>query len=317
MPVTRSVSSQGIDEQTPAPPVTVRRRRNRAGLSADFLERLPRYVNRFFVYAFLCLGAIMVLMPLVWMVSTSLKPVSQVFKVPPQWIPDPILWSNYQEALFKYEPNFIVFAKNTLIIEALVVPGVLITSSLAAYSFSRLRWPGRDLAFLAILSTMMLPGAVTLVPTFIAWSRLNAIDTFTPLTLPAWFGGGAFNIFLLRQFMRNIPRDLEDAALIDGAGYFYIYLRVILPLVKPALTAIAIFTFIGVWNDFFGQLIYLNSNKNFTIALGLTLFRQVYGTKWQLLMAASVATMIPIIIILLIFQKRIIEGVNITTGLHG
>lgn len=276
-----------------------------------------RAVNRIIVYALLAFGLVMVMVPFVWMLSTSLKPTNQVFKMPPQWIPDPILWGNYEQALLGYNPNFLVFFKNTLIIELLVVPGVLLTSSLAAYSFSRMRWPGRDLVFLGILSTMMLPGAVTLVPTFIAWSRLGAIDTFTPLILPAWFGGGAFNIFLLRQFMLNIPRDLEDAARIDGAGYFYIYWRVILPLVRPALTAIAIFTFIGVWNDFFGQLIYLNSNRNFTIALGLTLFRQLYGTKWNLLMAASVATMIPIIVILFIFQRRIIEGVNITTGLNG
>lgn len=276
-----------------------------------------RALNRILVYALLLFGVVMVVLPLVWMVSTSLKPTNQVFKMPPQWIPDPIQWSNYEQALLGYNPNFLVFIKNTLLIEVLVVPGILLTSSLAAYSFSRLRWPGRDLVFMAILATMMLPGAVTLVPTFIAWSRLGAIDTFTPLILPAWFGGGAFNIFLLRQFMLNIPRDLEDAARIDGAGYFYIYWHVILPLVRPALTAIAIFTFIGVWNDFFGPLIYLNSNRNFTIALGLTLFKQLYGTKWNLLMAASVATMIPIMVILFIFQRRIIQGVNLTAGLNG
>lgn len=276
-----------------------------------------RLINRILVYGLLLFGVVMVILPLFWMVSTSLKPTNQVFKMPPQWIPDPIQWSNYEQALLGYNPNFLVFIKNTLFIEALVVPGILLTSSLAAYSFSRMRWPGRDLVFMAILATMMLPGAVTLVPTFIAWSRLGAIDTFTPLILPAWFGGGAFNIFLLRQFMLNIPRDLEDAARIDGAGYFYIYWRIVLPLVRPALTAIAIFTFIGVWNDFFGPLIYLNSNRNFTIALGLTLFRQLYGTKWNLLMAASVATMIPIIVILFIFQRRIIQGVNLTAGLNG
>jgi multiple sugar transport system permease protein len=276
-----------------------------------------RVSSRVLVYGLLLLGVVLVLLPLFWMISTSLKPTNQVFKMPPQWIPNPILWANYDQALFGYNPNFLVFFKNTLFIEILVVPGVVLSSSLAAYSFSRMRWPGRDLVFMAILATMMLPGAVTLVPTFIAWSRLGAIDTFTPLILPAWFGGGAFNIFLLRQFMLNIPRDLEDAARIDGAGYFYIYWRVVLPLVRPALTAIAIFTFIGVWNDFFGPLIYLNSNRNFTIALGLTLFKQLYGTKWNLLMAASVATMIPIIVILLIFQRRIIQGVNITSGLNG
>lgn len=288
----------------------------------SFMTATPRFssarlLNRVLVYGLLIFGVALVAMPLVWMVSTSLKPTNQVFKMPPQWIPSPLMWENYETALFGYTPNFLVFIRNTLFIEALVVPGVLLTSSLAAYSFSRLRWRGRDLIFMAILATMMLPGAVTLVPTFIAWSRLGAIDTFTPLILPAWFGGGAFNIFLLRQFMLNIPRDLEDAARIDGAGYFYIYWRIVLPLVRPALTAIAIFTFIGVWNDFFGPLIYLNSNRNFTIALGLSLFRQLYGTKWNLLMAASVATMIPIMIILFIFQRRIIQGVNLTAGING
>lgn len=269
------------------------------------------------VYSCLIAATAAVLLPLAWMLSTSLKPTMQIFVIPPKWIPSPVLWENYREALTGYDPDFSVFARNTLLIEFFAVPGIVFTSSLAAYSFSRLRWRGRDLAFGLILSTMMLPGAVTLVPTFIGWSELGAVDTFAPLTIPAWFGGGAFNIFLLRQFMSAIPRELEDAALIDGAGFFRIYFKIILPLVSPALTVVTIFTFIGVWNDFMGPLIYLNSNDNYTIALGLSLFRTLHNTKWNLLMAASLVTMLPIIIVFIIFQKRIIEGANITAGLQG
>ncbi len=276
-----------------------------------------RLASQLFVYLCLTVGCIGVLLPFVWMVSTSLKQTMQVFVIPPKWIPDPIVWENYKEALTGYNPHFGIYARNTLFIEVLAVPGIVLTSSLAAYSFSRLRWPGRNLWFGLILSTMMLPGAVTLVPTFIGWSELGAVDTFVPLTLPAWFGGGAFNIFLLRQFMSAIPRELEEAALIDGAGFFRIYAQIILPLVMPALTVVTVFTFIGVWNDFMGPLIYLNSNDKFTIALGLSFFRTLHGTKWNLLMAASLATMVPIIIVFVIFQKRIIEGANITAGLKG
>lgn len=265
--------------------------------------------------ALLVIVAIAMLMPFLWLVSSSLKLQHQVFQYPPTWIPNPPNWDNYVEAL-TYKP-FNIYLRNSLIIIVLNEIAVLGSASLCAYGFARINFWGRDKLFALVIGTMMMPYVVLVVPTFIIFSRLGWIDSFLPLTVPQFFGGGAFNIFLLRQFMSAIPRDLEDAALIDGAGYFYIYLHVILPLVKPALTAIAIFTFIGVWNDFFGQLIYLNSNSNFTIALGLTLFKQLYGTKWNLLMAASVATMIPIIILLFIFQRRIIEGVNLTAGIQG
>lgn len=280
-------------------------------------HRNYRIATQVFVYLCLIIGCIGVLLPFVWMISTSLKQTMQIFVIPPKWIPEPIMWENYREALTSYDPNFGVFARNTLLIEVVAVPGIVFTSSLAAYSFSRMRWPGRDLCFGLVLSTMMLPGAVTLVPTFIAWSELGAVDTFAPLTIPAWFGGGAFNIFLLRQFMAAIPRELEEAALMDGAGFFHIYSRIILPLVMPALTVVTVLTFIGIWNDFMGPLIYLNSNKHYTIALGLSFFRTLHSTKWNLLMAASLATMTPIIILFVVFQKRIIEGANIMAGLKG
>ena len=251
------------------------------------------------------------------MISTSFKANAEVFRMPPNWIPEQLTFEFYVEALLGTDPNFVNFFVNTMILEVLIVSGTVLTSAMAAYAFSRVQWPGRDIVFGAILATMMVPFAVTLVPLFIGWSSVGAIDTYWPLALPAWFGGGAFNIFLLRQFMMQIPKDFDEAAMMDGASHWYIATRIIAPMIRPALLVVTIFTFIGVWNDFFGPLIYLTSNDNYTIALGLTSFKQTYGTQWNLLMAASVATIIPVIAVLFIFQKPIIEGANLTPGIKG
>jgi len=269
------------------------------------------------IYLVLGIASFIILIPIVWMLSTSIKPTQEVFAMPPIWLRLPPLWSNYSEALFGYKPGFDVFIRNTLIIEALALTGIVLTSAMAGYSFARLRWRGRNFWFVAVLATMMLPGAVTLVPTFIGWSRLGAVNTFAPLIIPAWFGGGAFNIFLFRQFFLTLPSELEDAAKIDGAGYFRIFLQIMLPLVKPAITVVAIFAFIGIWNDFMGPLIYLNSNQKFTVSIGLMLFRDNYITKWNLMMAATVISILPLVILFVAFQKNILQGANITAGLKG
>ncbi|WP_460798710.1 carbohydrate ABC transporter permease [Microbacterium sp. GXF0217] len=269
------------------------------------------------MWALLLIGAMAAILPLLWMVSTSFKANAEVFKMPPTWIPEQFTFDYYVEALLGTEPNFINFFVNTMILEFLVVLGTVLSSAMAAYAFSRVQWPGRDLVFGVVLATMMVPFAVTLVPLFIGWSSVGAIDTYWPLALPAWFGGGAFNIFLLRQFMMQIPKEFDEAAMMDGASHWYIATRILAPMIRPALLVVTIFTFIGVWNDFFGPLIYLTSNENYTIALGLTSFKQTYGTQWNLLMAASVATIIPVVAVLFIFQKPIIEGANLNPGLKG
>lgn len=273
--------------------------------------------KRIGVYATVTIGAISALIPLLWMISTSFKENSEVFRMPPTWLPDPISIDQYRTALFGSTPNFARFFLNTFLLEILVISGTVLTSAMAAYAFSRVSWPGRDVVFGVLLSTMMLPFAATLVPTFIGWSAVGAVDTYLPLFVPAWLGGGAFNIFLLRQFMIQIPKDFDEAAMLDGASHWFIASRIIAPMIRPALLVVTIFTFIGVWNDFFGPLIYLYQNELYTVALGLMSFQSTYGTRWNLLMAASVVSIIPIVVVLFTFQKPILEGANLNPGLKG
>jgi multiple sugar transport system permease protein len=205
---------------------------------------------------------------------------------------------------------------NTVIIVSLTLAGLLLTSSLGAFSFSRIQWKGRNFFFALLLSSMMLPGAVTLIPTFIAWQKLGFYNTYVPLIIPLWFGGGAYNIFLLRQFYMGIPLSLDEAAYVDGAGYFRIYWHVILPLSRSALVVVSLFAFLFYWNDFFGPLIYLKDEKLFTLAIGLQRFQGSYSTEWGLLMAASTVVILPSIIVFLIGQKSLIQGIALT-GVKG
>lgn len=265
-------------------------------------------------YAILLTGSVVCLVPFYWLLRSSFMELSQIFIMPPIWVPSPVQWQNYPEAL-----TILPFGRyliNTLIIVVGSLLGVLFTSSLSAFSFARLRWPGRDFVFGLILSSMMLPYAVTLIPTFIGWKFVGAIDTFVPLIVPAWFGGGAFNIFLLRQFYMTIPRELDEAAEIDGAGFFRIYAQIILPLTKPALIVVGLFAFLFFWNDFLGPLVYLNSEEHYTLALGLQLFRGMYNSQWHLMMAAATVVLLPAIIVFLIGQRYFLEGIALT-GLKG
>ncbi len=265
-------------------------------------------------WAALCLGGLVMLLPFLWLLSTSLKEQQQIFRYPPEWIPSPVRWQNYPEALGQLP--FGQFTLNTLVITCLTLAGVLLTSSLAAYGFARLRFPGRDLIFLVLLSAMMLPYAVIMIPQYILFRYLGWIDTFLPLTVPHFFGGGVFNIFLLRQFFRTIPADLTDAARIDGAGELRIYWQIMLPLAGPALATVAIFTFINSWNDFLGPLIYLSSHDKYTIALGLATFKGLYSTQWQYLMAASTVMIAPIIVLFFLAQRSFVQGI-VMTGTKG
>ncbi|WP_026486779.1 carbohydrate ABC transporter permease [Caldanaerobius polysaccharolyticus] len=258
-------------------------------------------------------GSVVFIFPLLWLVSTSLKPDTQIFKVPPELIPKPFVWKNYVD-MWIYFP-FMQFLKNTLIVVILSMAGVLITAPLVAYAFARLKWPGRDIFFMIVLATMMLPGQVTMIPLYILFRRLGWVDTFLPLWVPAWFGGGAFYIFLIRQFLLTIPKELEESAIIDGANYWQIYAKIMLPLIQPVLTTIAIFQFMGAWNDFMGPLIYINDQAKYTLSLGLRLFQQQTSssqTEFGMMMAATTLMVIPVIIFFFLGQRRFIEGVVLT-----
>ena len=260
-------------------------------------------------------------LPLLWMISTSLKPIEETMRTPPVWIPMHPLFRNYPKA-FTFDSDklgyipFLVYGRNTLLISILCVAGTVISNALVAYSFARLRWPGRDLAFTLTLATMMIPFPVLMVPTFALYQKLHWIGTFRPLWVGAWFGS-AFYIFLLRQFFRTIPLELSEAAKIDGCSEWSIFRLVILPLAKPALSVVALFTFLGTWNDFLGPLIYISNQSMFTLGLGLQAFvSQNGGTEWNLMMAASTIVVAPIIILFFFTQKQFIQGIAVT-GLKG
>ncbi|MGQ9630933.1 MAG: carbohydrate ABC transporter permease [bacterium] len=262
----------------------------------------------------LVVGSVVVLIPFAWMVSTSLKDLGEVLLFPPTWIPHPILWRNYPDAL-----TFMPFGRfylNTCIITFTYLFGEVLSCSLVAYGFARLRAPGRDFLFMLMLSTLMLPSQVTMIPLFIFFTKLGWVNTFKPLIVPAFFGS-AFGIFLLRQFYLTIPLEMDDAAKIDGCGFFDIYWRIILPLSKPALATIAIFSFMWHWNDFLGPLIYLNTESKITVPLALGRFTGVYGsTAWNLLMAASLVAILPCLALFFFAQRLFIQGI-VVTGVKG
>lgn len=252
-------------------------------------------------------------LPFYWLVVTSLKPDDQVFQMPPVWWPSPVRWDNFPRAL-QYVP-FATYTLNTLRICALSVIGTILSCSLVAYSLARIRWPGRDWVFLSLLATMILPAQVTMVPTFTVFKWLGWIGTSLPLVVPSFFGS-AFFIFLLRQFFMTIPQELSDAARIDGCSELAVYWRVVLPLARPALATVGLFTFIGAWNDFLGPLLYLNDERSYTLALGLQRFVSQHGAEWSMLMAATTVMTLPIVVIFFFAQRTFIQGVTLT-GIKG
>ena len=233
-----------------------------------------RALERAAIHLVLLIGAVAMLFPLYWMVSTSLKPEYEVYLLPPTWIPSEFQWIHYYQAFVDYF-NFAQYGSNTMVITLGVLAGRLLSASLVAFGFARIRFIGRDLIFILVLSTMMVPGQVTIIPLYILFVELGWLNTFWPLIVPTWFGGGAFFIFLLRQFILTINPELDDAARIDGCGWLGIYARITLPLIKPALAAVAIFSFMGTWNDFFGPLIFLRSRDMLTLAVE----KEIRGTS--------------------------------------
>jgi multiple sugar transport system permease protein len=273
--------------------------------------RIARAARSVAAYAAVGVVGLAFLAPWLWLLTTSFKAQEHIFDWPPQWIPSPWVWSNYVSAVTTIP--FFRYTANTLIICALVVVGRLISCSLVAYAFSRVRWPGRDALFLLVLSTMMLPFQVTMVPLYVIFTRIGWVNTFLPLTVPAFFGD-AFFIFLLRQFFLTIPFDLSDAAKLDGASEFRIYSQIILPLAKPALATLAIFSFLWTYVDFLGPLIYLTDEQTWTLSIGLTQFLGTYRQDWGGLMAASALFTIPVIALFFFTQRYFIQGIA-TTGL--
>lgn len=266
----------------------------------------------------ICAGFII---PFAWMVSTSLKSSTQAMDFPPKLIPDPPHWSTYKRVLTHDRVDFPLFARNTLIIAALAVAGTTFSSAFVAYGFSKIRFRGRGVLFALMLSTMMIPFPVVMVSLFVLfrWFDLHGpiqwLGTFKPLWVPAWFGS-AFNIFLLRQFFMTIPDELSEAARIDGCSDLGIFWRIIVPLARPALSVVALFTFMGVWNDFLGPLVYLQRPEQYTLALGLQQLQGTQGstTEWNVLMAASVLVIAPIVVLFFLTQRTFIQGIA-TTGI--
>jgi multiple sugar transport system permease protein len=304
-----------------------------------------RILQRVLIYAMLVLGSVSFLIPLLWMISTGLKPIEQTMSLPPTWIPyrlyvekDGVLteirqadvnnypeasiikkpaprWENFKMAI-KVMKRFPRYLRNTLILCILTVVGTVLSSSLAAYGFSRIEWRGRNKLFVLALATMMVPFPVTMVPMYCLFRWLGWIGTLKPLWVGSFFAG-AFNVFLLRQFFMTLPKDISEAARIDGCSELRIFWQIILPLCRPALMVVALFQFMYTWNDFLGPLIYLTNQDDFTLALGLQFFQsQLGGTEWHYLMAASTIVALPIIVLFFFTQKTFIEGISMT-GIKG
>lgn len=262
-------------------------------------------LRRVLLYIVLILIAVIMVVPFLWMLSTSLKTQYDAVKIPPVWIPDPPQWENYVK-LFTEQPMF-QFMLNTIKIVFFVVLGQLFFSSLAAYSFARISFKGRNVVFFFYIATLMVPGQVTMIPTYLMFAKAGLTDNHLALILPAFFS--AFGVFLLRQFFMSLPRELEEAAEIDGCNPFMTYWRIMLPLVVPAMLTLGVFTLMNTWNDYMGPLIYLSSPEKYTMTLGIVYFKGVYTTQWNLVMAGSIVSVVPILIAYLCAQKYFIEGI--------
>ena len=278
-------------------------------------QRILRDTLRYtIVYGLLVAIGGVILLPLLWTVSSSLKPYGSGIKFPPQFIPERFVWENYPKVLQTIP--FMNFLKNSLIVTGLCTLGELLSCSLVAYAFARLRFPGRSTLFVILLGTMMIPYPVTLVPTFILFNLLKWVNTYLPLVIPPYFAP-AYNVFLLRQFFLTINRELDEAAEVDGASKFRIYWQIMLPLAKPALATVAIFSFMWYWNDFMGPLIYLSDIEKFTLALGVNYLRGARGGgDLSMQMAASVMFIFPCVVLFFIAQRFIVQGI-VTTGIKG
>ncbi len=277
-------------------------------------QSFKRRITLAFVYLALAAGGVVILAPFIWMLSTAVKVPGTEFIYPPQLFTRPLRWNNFSDGWTALP--FTRWFFNTSVITLLSVSGAVISSSLVAYGFARLEFPGRTTLFVILLSTMMLPFHVRLIPMFITFRFLGWIDTYLPLIVPFFFGGVPFFIFLVRQFFLTIPLEMEDAAAIDGAGVFASFLLIILPLSRPVLGVVGVFAFIRVWNDFLEPLIYIHSMDKMTLSLGLRFFQDQDFTDWTSLMAVSIIVLVPSVALFFVAQKYYIHGV-VTTGIKG
>lgn len=278
--------------------------------SANFKKKTGKTI----VLIILILGSLLILSPIWWMIATSFKDMKEIMTYPPTFIPKEWHWENYLITLQK--GPFLQYTLNTLFITFFVVIGNVVANSFIAYGFAKIQFKGRNVLFACVLATMMIPGFVTLVPQYVIYAKLGWLNTYLPLILPAFFGS-AFNIFLLRQFFLTIPNELIEAAKIDGANHLYIWWKIFIPLAKPAIATVAIFSFNGAWNDFLGPLLYLNDESLYTLQLGLQIFKGQNDTQWNFLMAGSIMVLLPVITIFFFFQRYFIEGMNLTAGSKG
>lgn len=277
------------------------------------MRREINIVKKVFAYLLLTFGALAMIIPFLWMISTALKEPGQIFTMPPVWIPKPVVWENFSRVW-----NAISFGKfflNSFKISILGTLGTLLSCSWAAFAFARLRFPGKDTFFAIVMMMMMIPGQVTMIPVFIIMKYLGWYDTHFPLWVPHFFGQ-AFGIFLLRQFFMSLPSELDDAAKIDGCNYFEIYWRIYLPLSKPALATLGVLTFMGSWNNLLGPVIYLKTIEKFTLMIGLSFFQGQYYTDYSLLITGALISIVPILVLYIVAQKYFVQGIALT-GIKG
>lgn len=280
---------------------------------AQRAKQINERLGRLLLHGVMILLGVTFLMPLAWVASTSLKAAGEVFITPIEWIPQTPRWSNYPEVFARLP--FAKFILNTFYVTVMGTVGSVLSATTVAFGLSRIRWPGREFVFTLLLATLMLPGVVTLIPVFIIFKNINWIGTFYPLWVPAWLGF-AFYIFLMRQFMLSLPIELDEAARIDGASNFRILWQVIAPLCGPAIITVTIFAFLHHYNDFLGPLIYISENEMFTLPLGLLWFQGRFGNFWHLVMAASMITITPVIVLFFVAQRYFVQGAQFT-GLAG
>jgi ABC-type glycerol-3-phosphate transport system permease component len=279
--------------------------------------RLGRVVHAVVVYGLLFALCAFILLPIGWMVTAALKPdTAIVFTFPPEFFPTKFFnWQTFADALLDEDEPYLRFVANTTFLVVVNMAFAVISNSLIAYAFARLRFRGRDRLFAVVIATMLLPGPILLIPQFLLFFQIGWYNTYLPLTIPT-LAGNAFFIFLLRQYMRTIPTELDEAARIDGAGHWTIYRRIILPLSAPALTVVAVFTFLGVWNDFFGPLLYLSDGDLYTVPVALATQVSRIGTEWNKLMAANLVAIVPPLVVYFVAQKQLIGGIA-SVGLKG
>ncbi|MCR4655281.1 MAG: carbohydrate ABC transporter permease [Lachnospiraceae bacterium] len=270
-------------------------------------------IKKCIVYLFLVLFAMGFLLPFFFLLTGSFKTSSELFAVPFRWLPRHFTLDNYRQVFTKIP--FFRYLGNTMIIVVLNIAGALISNSLIAYGFSRLRWPGRDKVFMIVIATMILPYQVTLIPLYLMYTKLGWVGTFLPLTLPGFFGN-AFFIFLLRQFLVGIPKEITESARIDGAGEFTIFSRLIMPISKPVLATVAIMSFMNSWKDFLGPLVFLGSDKLYTLSLAASMLRSNLNPNWELLLALGVVMVMPVMILFFVLQKYFIQGITMS-GIKG